>query len=177
VKQLDGTGLKRLHRRWRHGQGDKTLSLILDNVASPYNVGAIVRTAAAYRVEHLWLVGETARPRNPKTQKTAMGTERYLSWSDAASAVEAIAEAREAGYAVIGLELADDATPLHELAVPRAACLVVGHEDRGLGATVLAGCDHVAYLPQLGRVGSLNAATAAAIALYECRRQGWDETT
>ena len=52
-------------------------------------------------------------------------------------------------------------------------CLAVGHEDHGLSKAGLAACDHVAYLPMLGRVGSLNVATAAAIAMYEVRRRAW----
>ena len=144
MKQLDGTGLKRLHREWRHRQGEQRLALILDNVSSPFNVGSILRTAAAYRVDHLWLVGETARPRNPKTQKTALGTERYLSWTDVETGVEAIAGAHTDGYTVVGLELADGASALHELAIDSSVCLVVGHEDRGLTTPVLAACDTVA---------------------------------
>ena len=50
---------------------------------------------------------------------------------------------------------------------------IVGHEDRGLSAAVLAACDQVAFIPQLGRIGSLNVATATAIALYEVRRRAW----
>jgi tRNA (guanosine-2'-O-)-methyltransferase len=53
-------------------------------------------------------------------------------------------------------------------------CMAIGHEDHGLTSATLAACDAVAYLPLLGRVGSLNVATATSIALYELRRQGWD---
>ena len=52
-------------------------------------------------------------------------------------------------------------------------CLVIGHEDHGVRAATLDLCDVVAYVPQLGRVGSLNVATATAIALYELRRRTW----
>jgi len=55
-----------------------------------------------------------------------------------------------------------------------ATCLVVGHEDRGCTPATLAACDAVAYLPLLGKVGSLNVATAASIACYEVRRQTWE---
>jgi tRNA (guanosine-2'-O-)-methyltransferase len=62
---------------------------------------------------------------------------------------------------------------MHEADLSGDVCLAVGHEDRGLSAACLQSCDAVVYLPQLGRVGSLNVATAAAIALYEVRRQEW----
>ena len=102
-----------------------------------------------------------------------MGTERYLSWSTFERGPEAADAAREDGYVVVGLELADAAVPLHQLSASGDIALAVGHEDHGLSPAMLAACDAVAFLPQLGRVGSLNVATATAIALYELRRQEW----
>ena len=67
----------------------------------------------------------------------------------------------------------DGAVPLHELPLTDATCLVVGHEDRGLPRPTLDACDDVAFLPQLGKVGSLNVAVATAVALYELRRHEW----
>jgi tRNA (guanosine-2'-O-)-methyltransferase len=172
MKQLGPTDLKRLHRDWNRRTSGR-LALLLDGLQSPFNVGAIVRTAAAYRVEHLYLGGGTVSPANPKAGKVSMGTERYLSWSTFERSPDAADAAREDGYTVIGLELAEDALPLHQVRAGSDVCLAVGHEDRGLSPAMLAACDTVAFLPQLGRVGSLNAATAAAIALYELRRQEW----
>src|SRR5258705_13101478 len=77
VKPLDPTGLKRLHREWRR-QTDGRLALVLDSVQSPFNVGSIIRTAAAYRVEHVWLTGSTPSPSTSSVQKTAMGTDRFM---------------------------------------------------------------------------------------------------
>jgi tRNA (guanosine-2'-O-)-methyltransferase len=173
TRQLDGTGMKRLHREWRR-RSTARLALILDGVQGPFNVGAVVRTAAAYRVEQIWLAGATPPLRSDRVQKTALGTDRYLTASHTESAVEAIDAARAAGFTVIAVELADGAVPLHEVAANEATCLVLGHEDHGVSAAALAAVDAVAYLPQLGRVGSLNVATAAALAIYELRRKEWD---
>jgi tRNA (guanosine-2'-O-)-methyltransferase len=172
VKPLDGTGQKRLHREWRR-RTEGRLALLLDSVQTPFNVGAILRTAAAFRVEHLWLAGATESPTHPKTHKTALGTERYLTWSELASPVEAAEAARAAGFAVVGIELATDARPLFEIDCTVPVCLALGHEERGLSAAALGACDAVAYIPLLGKVGSLNVAAAAAIACYEVRRQEW----
>jgi tRNA (guanosine-2'-O-)-methyltransferase len=175
VRQLGPTDQKRLHRAWQR-RTDQRLALLLDNVQNPFNVGSIARTAAALRVEHLYLAGATTSPAHAKAGKTALGTERYLQWSEYTTAVEAVEAARADGFWLVGLELADGALPLHELVVPadRPLCLAVGHEDHGLGPAVLAAVDAVAYIPQLGRVGSLNVATATAIALYELRRRAWE---
>ncbi len=173
-RQLGSTDLKRLHRAWRRRTGsDRRVALLLDGVQTPFNVGAILRTAAAMRVEHLWLAGATAAPTHERTRKTALGADRYLTWTAVEDAAEGVQAARGDGYRVVGVELAEGAVPLHEADISGDVCLAVGHEDRGLSAGCLDACDEVAFIPQLGRIGSLNVATAAAIALYEARRRAW----
>lgn len=174
MKQLDGTGMKRLHREWRR-RTEGRMAVVLDDVQGPFNVGAIVRTAAALRVDDVWLTARTPEPDDAKVAKTALGTDRYLTFHRVDDGVAAATAARATGYQVVALELADEATPLHELPLGAATCVVVGHEDRGCSPATLAACDAVAYLPLLGRVGSLNVATAASIALYEVRRQSWTQ--
>jgi tRNA (guanosine-2'-O-)-methyltransferase len=172
IHQLRGTELKRLHRTWRRRSGSR-LALLLDDVGNPYNVGSITRTAAAFGVDHLYLSGASVTPRAPKAAKTALGTDRYLSWTEHPTITDAIAAAKRDGYRVVGVELAEPAAPLSELDLAKDVCLVLGHEERGISATGLAGCDAIGYVPLIGRVGSLNVATAAAIACYEVRRQDW----
>jgi tRNA (guanosine-2'-O-)-methyltransferase len=87
-----------------------------------------------------------------------------------AAAIDAV---KDDGFQLVGIELADEATPLHEVRLADDVCLALGHEDRGLSPLTLAASDVVAFVPQLGRVGSLNVAAAAAIALYEVRRRAW----
>lgn len=176
MKNLDPTGLKRLHRDWRRSTTQR-ISLILDSVQTPYNVGTIIRTSAALGVEHLWLVGATESPTHNKTNKTALGTQRYVTWTNVELPTEAIELARADGYTIIGIELADDAKPLHDTDMSGNVCLVVGHEDRGLSKDALALCDAVGYIPQLGKVGSLNVGVATSIAIAEARRQGWTTET
>lgn len=171
-RTLSSTELKRLHRTWRAPTTHR-LALLLDGVQTPFNVGAILRTAAAYRVDHLWLCGPTASPTDAKTQKTALGSQKYLTWTIVDSVTEACAEVAAAGYGLIGVELADGAAPLFELDLDRDVCLAVGHEDRGLSNACLDACDAVGYLPLLGKIGSLNVATACSSAMYEVRRQNW----
>src|SRR4051794_25197147 len=131
VRPLDPTGLKRLHREWRHRTNGR-LSLVLDAVQSPYNVGSILRTAAAYRVETVWLCGATPPPSVPGVRKTALGTDRFLEIVRVDNAVDAISAARDDGLRVIAIELPDDARPLHEMTAGGAVCLVIGNEDHGI---------------------------------------------
>ena len=174
MKSLDGTGQKRLHRTWRR-QTEGAVALILDSVQNPFNVGAIVRTAAAFRVEHIWLAGATEPVSHPKTRKTALGAERYLTFTTCDTAEAAVRDAQAKGFFVVGIEIADEAVPLHEVTPTDRVCLALGHEERGLSAACLAACDTVAFIPMLGKIGSLNVAAAAAIACYEVRRHSWTE--
>ena len=172
TRSLGSTDLKRLHREWRR-RADGRVAVLLDSVATPANVGAIVRTAAALRIEDLWCCGQTPELDHPGVGRTALGTERYLQVHRCDAPADGVAQARAAGYRIVAVELADGALALHETDLCGAVCLAVGHEDRGLSAAVLGASDAVAFIPQLGRVGSLNVATAASIACYEARRQGW----
>jgi len=172
MKQLTGTELKRLHRTWRKNEPPR-LALLLEAINGPFNLGAMIRTAAAYRVEHLYLTAMQIDPTTSNVGKTALGTDRYVTWSVHEDWADGAGAARKAGYSLIGLELADQATAMHDATLPDPLCLVIGNEDRGLSKTALADCDDAVFLPQLGRVGSLNVATAASIAIYEARRQSW----
>ncbi len=171
-RQLGPTEVKRLNRDWRR-RTEASLCLLLESVSQPFNLGSIVRTAAAFGVEQVWLCGEVADPMHPSARKTALGTARFLTFRHAASPGQAAAEIRAAGLRLVAVELAEDAVPLHEADLSGGVCLALGHEDRGCTAALLAAADQVAYIPQVGRVGSLNVAAATAIALAEARRREW----
>jgi tRNA (guanosine-2'-O-)-methyltransferase len=173
-RHLTTTEGKRLHREWRR-RTERPLGLLLDSVQTPFNVGAIFRTAAAFRVAHVWLAGASATPDHDKTRKTSLGTERLVPWSEVATVAEGAAAARNLGMAVVGVELTRGAAPLASSDLGDGVCLVLGHESHGLSSAALAACDRFAYVPTPGKVASLNVATAAAIALYEARRQEWSE--
>lgn len=166
------TELKRLHREWRR-RTELRLALILDGVQNPFNVGTLLRSAAAWSAESVWLVPPTPEPSHPKVAKTALGCDRLVTWRTAPTGAEAVAAAREAGFRVVAVELTTDARPLFELDLGPAVCLVLGHEERGVAKATLARVDGVGYLPLTGRVGSLNVAQAGTAALYEAARQSW----
>jgi tRNA (guanosine-2'-O-)-methyltransferase len=172
TRNLTSTDLKRLHREWRrkpHGR----LAVYLDSVETPANVGSILRTAAAMGIGDVYLGGRTVEPSHPGAQRTAMGSERFVTLHRVDDPTSGLAAPRAAGYRLVGLELAEGAQPLHEVVLTGDLCLVVGHEDRGLSKASLEALDELAFIPQLGRIGSLNVAVATAIAFAEARRQTW----
>jgi tRNA (guanosine-2'-O-)-methyltransferase len=172
TRQLGQTEVKRLNRSWRQSTQAR-IFLLLDAVSQPFNVGSIIRTAAAFGVEHVWLCGDTADPNHPSARKTALGTARLLSFEQVGSAPAAAAAVKAAGLRLVAVELAEGAVPLHDAAIAGDVCLALGNEDRGCSPGLLAAADQTAYIPQIGRVGSLNVAAAAAIVLAEARRREW----
>jgi tRNA (guanosine-2'-O-)-methyltransferase len=173
-RQLRPTEVKRLNREWRRASRAR-LAVLLDSVTQPFNVGSIVRSAAALGAEQLWLCGSTAPLSHPGVAKTALGTQRLVQATTEPSPVAAAKAAAAAGLRVVAIELASGAVPLHQAPLDGDVCLAVGNEDHGCSAGLLAVADAVAYIPQPGRVGSLNVAVAAAIALAEARRRAWTD--
>ncbi len=171
-RQLGMTDVKRLNRGWRR-RTQARLGLLLDSVGQPFNVGSIIRTAAAFGVERIWLCGETASPVHPSARKTALGTSRLISFETLPTAVDGAKSASAAGFRVIAIEQAGAAVPLHEAALGGDVCLALGNEDRGCSVGLLGAAELLVYIPQVGRVGSLNVAAAAAIAIAETRRREW----
>ncbi|GAA2449870.1 hypothetical protein GCM10010191_79530 [Actinomadura vinacea] len=171
-KQLRPTDVKRLNRDWRR-RTDARLGLLVESVTQPFNMGSIIRSAAAFGVERLWLAGNATDPTHRNVAKTALGTERLVPWEHAGAPDAAAAAIRKEGLRLVAIELTGDAVPLHEAPLDGDVCLAVGGEDHGCSPALLAAADAVAYIPQIGRVGSLNVAVATAIALAETRRREW----
>ena len=172
MKTLSTTEIKRLNRAWRR-RSEGRIALALVSLSNPFNVGSIMRSAAVFGVETVWLVGTTPGPSDAKVKKTGLGTESGIPTPRVDSVTEAAAAARGAGFRVVALELATEARPIGEYDFSEPTCLVIGNEGHGLPPSALATCDAAVYVPQPGRVASLNVATATSIALYEVRRQGW----
>jgi tRNA (guanosine-2'-O-)-methyltransferase len=171
-RQLRPTDVKRLNREWRRRTGAR-LALLLDSVGQPFNVGSIVRTAAAFGVESIWLCGNTPDLNTPAVGKTALGTDRFLTAHREPSPAAAVKSAVGEGFRVVAVELASGAVPLFDAPLDGDVCLVIGNEDHGCSPALLAAVSAVTYIPQIGRVGSLNVAVAAAVALGEARRREW----
>src|ERR1700734_1583907 len=129
-RQLRPTDVKRLNREWRR-RTEGRLALLLDSVGQPFNVGSIIRTAATFGVESVWLCGNTPDLTMPGVGKPALGTARFLSAYREQSAAAAAKDAAEDGFRVIAVELASGAVPLFEAPLDGDVCLAIGNEDHG----------------------------------------------
>jgi len=140
--------------------------LILDNIRSMYNVGAIFRTADAARVEKIYLCGITATPPRKEIEKTALKTIEYVPWEYATDTRLKIKDLKKQGIQIIALEQTNKSINYKEFSYQKPCAIVIGHEVDGVSDDVLALCDAAIEIPMLGISNSLNVATATGVILY-----------
>ena len=153
------------------GGPEPAFLLVLDHVQDPQNLGSLMRTADAAGVHGVLLPSRGAASVTPAVVRASSGAVEHLSVARAPDFNDALDELKRRGIALYGLEAGEASQPYSTQDFTRPTALVVGHEGEGLTKTVRRRCDALIRLPMRGRVDSLNAAIAGAIALYEVRRQ------
>ncbi|MDH7577437.1 MAG: 23S rRNA (guanosine(2251)-2'-O)-methyltransferase RlmB [Bacillota bacterium] len=151
-------------------QGEQPCVLILAGWEDPRNFGAILRSAEAAGVHGVIIPARRAVPLTGTVAKASAGALEHLSISRVGNLRQAVITLKNAGLWVFG---ADPAASLNywqaDLKGPLA--LVIGGEGKGLGPSLTKACDYLIRIPMRGKVGSLNAAVAGSILLYEVLRQ------
>lgn len=149
------------------------VTLVLDNLRSAFNVGALFRIADTARLQRVVTCGYTAHPPHPRLDKTALGSLDYVATEHATTTASGIATLRDAGVPVWALETTSRSRPYTEVRYPRPLALVLGNEALGVEREILQACDALIEVPVFGYKNSLNVACAAAVVVYEILRQ-WD---
>ncbi len=152
------------------------IDLILHNIRSAYNVGAIFRTADGAGVRHIYLTGYTPSPPDgtrayttkPERMiiKTALGAHEYIPWTkhdDFASVADVL---HKNGVQIVALEQGEQSIAHNDFCVEHDVALVLGNEPTGIDRTTLEKCDTMIEIPMYGQKKSLNVSVAAGIALY-----------
>jgi len=159
----------------QYREADKLpLVVVLDNVRSQHNVGAVFRTADAMRIERVVLCGICCCPPNAEIHKTALGAEDSVEWSYYQETLDAVRDLQAQGYTVYAVEQAHDSVTLEEIAEEMAngkwsngkLAVVLGHEVFGVQQEVVDHCTQCIEIPQYGTKHSMNVSVTAGIVLY-----------
>jgi tRNA G18 (ribose-2'-O)-methylase SpoU len=154
------------------GADGSRLWIALERVGNPENVGGIFRNALAFCADRLLLTPHCADPLYRKTVRVSMGAALRVPFARAPEGAAAMHRLRDAGFCIVALSAARDATPLPDFA-PASDRLVLwlGSEGDGLAEATLRDADHRLTIPMAPGIDSLNAATASGIALHHLARQ------
>ena len=149
----------------------KDLFLILPDIRSCHNVGAMFRTADACGFHKLFLVGYTAEPPKIQIDKVSLGAEKWVPWEKRESITELLQELKDKGVKIVGLEKTSKSVEISKVVynTEKDLALVVGNEVDGLSKEIRDLCDHVVHIPMYGKKESLNVSIAAGIAMYQIR--------
>lgn len=137
------------------------LHVAIENLAHDMNIGSVVRTANAYNVAGVHVIG-----RRRWNRRGAMVTDRYLHVHHHPDAATFAAWAHGAGVAVVGIDNVPGSTPIETGGLPSPAVLVFGSEGPGLSPELQAVCREIRHITQHGSTRSINAGAAAAVAMY-----------
>lgn len=145
------------------------LVVILDEVRSLHNIGAVFRTSDAFLVNCIYLCGITATPPHPEMHKTALGAEHTVDWKYCKHTLEAVEELHNQGYTVLAIEQCEGSTMLDKLTLEKGKkyAIVMGNEVKGVQQEVVNHCDGCIEIPQYGTKHSLNVSVTAGIVLWE----------
>ena len=158
------------------------LVIVLDNVRSLHNVGSVLRTADAFRLEGVCLCGITATPPSAEIHKTALGAEDSVAWTYYDDTLECVRELKRRGYHVVAVEQVEGSSKLGEWTplqlspsgegeeAPQGLALVLGNEVKGVRQDVVDASDEALEIPQYGTKHSLNVSVTAGIVIWEAVR-------
>ncbi|HMQ95933.1 MAG TPA: TrmH family RNA methyltransferase [Candidatus Saccharibacteria bacterium] len=150
-------------------QLDKTdhgLVIALENTERDFNMGTIVRSANAFGVRHIFIIG-----RRQWNKRGAMATDKYLHIHFVATTEEFIALMRAANRQIIAIDNIPGSLNLAQTRLPRNAVLVFGQEGPGISGEMIAAADSIVAIEQFGSTRSINVGAAATVAMYAWLQQ------
>lgn len=145
------------------------LIVVLDNIRSVNNIGAIFRTSDAFLIEKVYLCGICARPPNKDIHKTALGATESVAWEYAKDTLVLIEKLKDSDIKIVAIEQAENSTKLHSFFPEenQKYAIVMGNEVKGVQQEVVSASDFCIEIPQLGTKHSLNISVTTGIVLWD----------
>jgi len=150
----------------------KETVLILSDIRSTHNIGAIFRTADACGVSMVYLVGESASPvdrfgRDRKDiAKTALGAEKTIPWKYFKTITPLLTKLKKENFTILAIEQSEKSIDYKKIQLKNKTAIILGNEVSGVSKKVLDKCDIIAEIPMLGKKESLNVAVATGVVLF-----------
>jgi 23S rRNA (guanosine2251-2'-O)-methyltransferase len=151
--------------------GKSALLVVLDHVTDPHNLGAVIRTAEAVAADAVVIPERRSAGVNATVRKASAGATAYLPIVRVANVAQTLRKLKDGGIWIAGADVSDEATPYDQADLRGDLALVIGAEGGGISPVVRKECDWILGIPMAGRIASLNASVAAAVLLFEVRRQ------
>ena len=150
-------------------RGEEPFVIVLDGVEDPHNLGSIIRSAECAGAHGVIIGKRRSASVTAAAVKAAAGATAYMRVARVVNVSGALEELKHAGLWVAGADM--DGTPMDKQGLNGALALVIGGEGGGLTKLVKETCDFLVSIPMQGRINSLNASVAAAVLMFEKRRQ------
>lgn len=151
-------------------RGERPLYLVLDGLQDPYNLGAIVRSAEVFGADGLFLRGDGQVGVTSLVARASAGAVNHVAIARVDDLAAHVGRMKDRGVRLVAA-LPSAGTRLFDCDLSRSAAIVIGNEGAGVSGELHRLCDEAVCIPHSGRIGSLNAAVAAGIVLYESARQ------
>jgi 23S rRNA (guanosine2251-2'-O)-methyltransferase len=145
------------------------VTIILDNIRSQHNVGAVFRSSDAFLIESICICGITSHPPNAEIHKSALGSENVVNWKYYNNTLEAVEELKKKGYVIISVEQTVGAVELSEFQVvkDKRYAIIFGNEVKGVAQEIVDLSDNCIEISQFGTKHSLNISVSAGIVIWE----------
>ena len=151
-------------------QAEKTpIIIVLDDIRSLHNIGAVFRSSDAFLIEKIYLCGITATPPNKEIHKTALGATETVEWEYAKDVVAVVEKLKSENVEVYSVEQVENSIMLNDFSVSKETkyALVFGNEVKGVSQDVVNISKGVIEIPQLGTKHSLNISVSAGIVIWD----------
>lgn len=147
--------------------------IVLDNIRSLNNVGSFFRTADSFLLEGIYLCGITGKPPHREIEKTALGATLSVDWKYFETTQQAIIELKKNAYTILAVEKSENSIYLQnfDLNNSKKIALIFGNEVTGINTSIMAMCDAIIEIPQMGTKHSLNVAVCGGIVCWEILRK------